>query len=387
MEVGDSRDNSADIKFAEWKWPDNRVKAESVVVDRRCSTKSFKMNQGNLESYEANLKWESGLVSEALHETRKRKFFAINASMILFPGLIAGMLAAASYLEKFKAGIDFHWIAIVSISMFIGMANMISIKYIAAYKAQANLFIRQLNCLRQARDSITYYRLEGEYPIHLRSLVEGGIYYKTFGKHRKLYIGNEELRDRLGGSFSESADKSLISFLFLTSLTLISAPIICLAAIALHKWQALGLNPLMFFDNEVYLVFFTMLMVISAIMLFVIGHWDNFKKLRTDHTAPRSAEERNVANAYTPIFVLNVKDYVSMSLVVLLASYWAFLGWSTGQTVGNAIMLTLASISLFLIVMCVKKVFFDSLNRIHKSLVYKVNFNFRNKWQNGNAIK
>ncbi|MBA4142138.1 MAG: hypothetical protein H0X43_03830 [Nitrosospira sp.] len=372
-----------EIKFAEWKWPNNRKLAKNVDVDRRCSKNSFKINQGHLESYEANLRWESELVSEALHETRKRKFFAINASMILFPGLVAGMLAAASYLEKFEAGIDFHWIAIVSISMFIGMANMISIKYIAAYKAQANLFIRQLNCLRQARDSITYYKLEGEYPIHLRSLVEGGIYYKTFGKHRKLYIGNEELRDRLGGSFSESADKSLIGFLFLTSLTLISAPFICLAAVSLNKWEVLHGHPSVFLENEVYLVLLSMLILILAVTCFVIGHWKNFKKLRTDDTAPRSPEERQVGSGYSPIFVLNVTDYLAISLVVLLACYWAYLGWSTGQTVANAMMLTLAGISLFLIVMCLTKVFFDSLNRIHKSLVYKVNFNFRNRWENG----
>ena len=378
MNSGDLTEELTELEFAEWKWQEHRKKNRNINLDRRCSRSSFKISKNHLESYEAGLRWESELVSAALHETRKRKFFAINASMILFPGLIAGMLATASYLEKLEAGIDFHWIAVVSISMFIGMANMITIKYIAAYKAQANFFIRQLNCLRQARDSLTYYKFEGKYPVHLRSLVEGGIYYKTFGKHRKLYIGNEELRERLGGSFSESADKSLISFLFLTSLTLISAPFMCLAAISLREWETLPINFILF-TNAIYLVFLTMLVLILSVIFFVIGHWENFKKLRTDHTAPSSPEEQFVGTGYKPIFVFNIKDYISMFLVAIPACYWAFLGWSTSPTVANAFMLTLAGISLFLILMCVKKVFFDSLNRMHKSLVYKVNFNFESK--------
>lgn len=379
MNGGEATEGLAEIEFAEWSWQEQRKQGDRVDLDRRCSKNSFKISPSHIESYEAGLRWESELISAALDETRKRKFFAINASMILFPGLIAGMLSAATYLEMFKAGIDFHSIAIVSISIFIGMANMITIKYIAAYKAQANLFIRQLNCLRQARDSITYYKFEGKYPIHLRSLVEGGIYYKTFGKHRKLYIGNEELRDRLGGSFSESADKSLIGFLFVTSLTLISAPFICLAAVSLKKWEILLHTPFIFFDNPIHLVFLTMAVLIFSVAFFVGGHWENFKKLRTDHSAPKSSEERFVETGYQPIFGCKINDYISMILVSIMACYWAYLGWSTGQTVANAIMLTLASISLFLILMCVKKVFFDSLNRIHKSLVYKVNFNFRNR--------
>ena len=200
----------------------------------------FIIKKNDLRSYEENLRWESALVSEALHDTRKRKFFAINVSIILFPGLIGGILAIASYLEKMGVDQDekvgYYWVTIVAISMFIGMANMISIKYIAAYKAQANLFIRQLNCLRQARDSVTYNRFEGKFPNDLSSLLDKSTtYYKIFGRHRKLYIGNEELRDRLVGSFSESADKSLIGFLFITSSTLISAPFIYLAAVSLRS--------------------------------------------------------------------------------------------------------------------------------------------------------
>ena len=93
---------------------------------------SFQISKDDLESYEENLKWESVLVSDALQETRKRKFFAINFSIVLFPGLVGAMLAIASHLKKIDANLDektsYYWVTIIAISMFIGMANMISIK-------------------------------------------------------------------------------------------------------------------------------------------------------------------------------------------------------------------------------------------------------------------
>jgi hypothetical protein len=365
------------IRFQSWKWTERRTVSKPVDVDRRKT--DFTISQKHLTSHEENLRWESELVSDALDKTRKRKFFAISASMIIFPGLIGGMLSVVSVMTQI--GIkeaDFQWLSIVSISMFIGIANMVTIKYIAAYKAQANLFIRQLNCLRQARDSLTYYKFEGEYPIHLRSLVEEGIYYKVFGRHRKLYIGNEELRDRLGGSFSDSADKSLICFLFLTSLTLISAPIVCLAAFSLNGKTVPDQYPYVL--NGAHLIFLTMSVLFLAVMLFVIGHWKNFKRLRTDHVTKKNYEKKDASKyKYDPIFSLNLRDYIAILLILVSASLWAYKGWSSRPpTVANALLVVLAICSMFLIVMSVKKVFFDSLNRIHKSLFYRININFNN---------
>lgn len=324
------------------------------------------------------------MVSDALQETRKRKFFAINASMILFPGLIGGFLAIASSLDKVKntsgyaPEIDYYWIALVAISMFIGMANMISIKYIAAYKAQANLFLRQLNCLRQARDSLTYFKFEGKYPIHLMELMEGSVYYRVFGKHRKLYIGNEELRHRLEGSFSDSADKSLIGFLFITSLTLISAPFICLASVSIEKWNESTNFLIPFLGNPTYLVFLNMLLIVLSIIIFVSAHWENFKKLRTGKLYPDKSTEEELSKSISTdieLFKLKLPDFVSMILITIIALYWIYLGFIFEEelTIFTVIMVTLSLTSLFLIIICVKKVFFDSLNRIHKSIVHKLN--------------
>ncbi len=376
------------IKFSKWKWKEKRKNvANNINLDER--TDSFRISEENLKSYEENLKWESELVSTALHETRKRKYSAIKASIILFPGLIGGMLAAISYLEKSDSNTlsvadnwaGYYLVSIVSISMFIGMANMISIKYIAAYKAQANLFIRQLNCLRQARDSVTYYKFEGEFPINWRALFDkSGIYYKVFGKHRKLYIGNQEIRNRLIGSFSESADKSLISFLFLTSLTLISAPFIWLAAVSLKEWEKLSDHHLPFLDNPSYLISLNMIFIISAVIFFVVGHWENFRRLRAGGGGMDENEDEESRNTYTPLFILNKTDYVSVLFIIIIALYWMYLGFyasifmlDSSETEFSIIMLTLSGLSLFLIIICVKKVFFDSLNRIYKSLVYKIN--------------
>lgn len=429
-----------------------KEKENSILINS-----DFKFKENDLRSYEENLKWESALISEALHDTRKRKFFAINVSIILFPGLIGGILAIASYLEK--VGVDqdekvgYYWVTIVAISIFIGIANMISIKYIAAYKAQANLFIRQLNCLRQARDSVTYNRIEGKFPKDLKFLLDKNTtYYKIFGRHRKLYIGNEELRDRLVGSFSESADKSLIGFLFITSSTLISAPFIYLAAVSFKKWDLLKDFHFYPLDSEISLIFLNMFFVVLAVLLLMLGHWENFTRLRTGDAITDISEDitgrdeegiihsikyfgtdflalavlsalsfywiclpsyieinkflkyfmlilfalfqvifvismfrqesmskqnknNNVEQKkYKALFELKRTDYVAMVLVILLAVYWFYLGWNTGITVFKIVMLFLSILSAFLILVCVKKVFFDSLNRIHKSLVYKIEF-------------
>ncbi|SFL09338.1 hypothetical protein SAMN05216302_10315 [Nitrosomonas aestuarii] len=391
---GQTPDSIVDIPFTKWKWKEKRSSSNNPThqIDQRCDSGQFEIKNDHLLSYEENLKWESVLVSEALQETRKRKAFAINASMILFPGLVAGFLAIIPTIEKLEGGqsysqalalISSHsWITLVIISMFIGMANMIAIKYIAAYKAQANLFLRQLNCLRQARDSITYYKFVGRYPIHLKELIQPSAYYKVFGKHRKLYIGNEELRNRMEGSFSDSADKSLIGFLFITSLTLISAPFICLSIISIHNWDNLAIQDIPFLDSQANLITANMVLLIISIFIFIYGHWGNFKRLRTYYVntedSPDSGQKKT---GEIEIFKPKVSDYISRFLVSILVFYWIYLGFQITEevTVFSVIMTTLALTSWVLILICVNKVFFDSLNRIHKSIVYQLDLSDNNR--------
>ncbi len=98
-------------------------------LNKRCEKKEFEIKREDLLKYEENLKWESILVSDALQEARKRKFFAINASMIVFPGLVAGFLSVVSILRKMgfppatgegqAESLDHYWITLVIISMFV----------------------------------------------------------------------------------------------------------------------------------------------------------------------------------------------------------------------------------------------------------------------------
>ena len=222
----------------------------------------------------------------------------------------------------------------------------------------------------------------------------------------------------------------------------------------LRKWDLLKDFHFYPLDSEVFLIFLNMLFIVLAVLLLMLGHWENFTRLRTGDAITDLSEDiidrdkegiinlikyfgtdflslailsalsfywvylpsymeintflkyfmpflfalfqvmfvksmfkgedmkkkNNIEQIkYKALFKLKRTDYVSMTLVILLAAYWFYLGWNTGITVFKIVMLFLSILSAFLILVCVKKVFFDSLNRIHKSLVYKIEFSaFKN---------
>jgi len=334
-------------------------------IDKRCDNKKLNIDHESFKNHENNLKWEFELVSSCLNEVRRRKFFAINASMILFPGLI-GALAAITSAKVGENNPGFYWLTVVLISMFIGTANMIAIKYIAAFKAQANLHLRQINCLRQAIDSIAYFRFEGKYPIHLNALMEGGVYYKVFGKHRKLPIGNEGLRNRFMGSFSESADKSLIGFLFFTSSILISAPYIYLMSTSLVNWE---IFPEAHFFSKLFMVNATLLFLIFSVFIFIYIHRESFRALRTGDGAWDESQVKK--DNPKVLFKYELFDFFPAMLILIPSVYWAFFSVNSNDSIYSSVLVILSVVSIFMFFMSVKKVFFDSLNRINKSMTSK----------------
>jgi len=371
--------SSTKIEYSKWnplwekEWGDGFIRKKNETgkfnVNKRSKQSSFTVETDSLKSHEENLKWEFKVMTDNLNEIRKRKFFAINASMILFPGLIGGLAAIASLNDITKIEEGLQWAAVVTVSMFIGMANMIAIKYIAAFKSQSNLAIRQINCLRQALDSMTYYRFEGKFPIHLKALSEGGVYYKIFGKHRKLPVGNEGLRNRFIGSFTESADKSLIGFLFFTSTILVSAPFLYLVSVSMSNWETITqyYHYLLGYKNEAIAI--TLLFLVAAVGAFVFAHWSDFKHLRTGDGAV--SENENPIEMPEVLFNFNKLDYIPMTLFVIPAIFWITIGWLHTKTIFSVIVFCLVFVSIFLMATCVHKVFFDSLNRINKSLISK----------------
>ncbi len=371
--------NNCVIEFSDWneEWeretPEaTRERAEGVKdsashpkIDKRSDKNSFDITDEDVKSHEANIKWEFGVLSNTLNEIRRRKFFAINASMILFPGLI-GALAVITSAKVSSDNPGFYWVSMVSISMFIGLANMIAIKYIAAFKAQANLHLRQLNCLRQALDSIAYLRFEKKYPVHLKSLKEGGVYYKTFGKHRKLPVGNEGFRNRFMGAFSESADKSLIGFLFFTSSILLSAPYIYLISVSLTNWSK-------FVDfhylSMIATVNVTLGCLILSVLLFVFIHRNSFAKLRNGDGVSKVPQVKDDSSRL--LFEYNWWDVLPTLLILMPSIYWIVFSIVSTSSIYSWILVVFAVISLSMFFTCVRKVFFDSLNRIHKSMISK----------------
>ena len=208
-------------------------------------------------------------------------------------------------------------------------------------------------------------------------MVEGGVYYKVFGKHRKLPIGNDSFRNRLIGSYSESADKSLIGFLFISSSTLLSAPFIYLIAISSNYWNIIEDYHLPMLSDKSIAIGLTMFMILCSITVFIVAHWDNFKKLRTADGTPDLSKE--IAKAPDVLFKFVSLDYISGALLLIPAVYWFFLSFNTSNANYNIILQFLSLVSLGLFFICVNKVFFDSLNRIHRSLTYKSSVKVRTK--------
>ncbi len=120
-----------------------------------------------------------------------------------------------------------------------------------------------------------------------------------------------------------------------------------------------------------------MLFVILSVTIFVWGNWHNFKKLRPADLNGSTEGTPKTRDTYKELFKLKISDRVSMLAIVIPALYWIYLGFNLSEgSVFMVIMVMLSLTSMFLILICVKKVFFDSLNRIHKSIIYKLDFSF-----------
>ncbi len=364
------------IKFSKWnpdwasQWSDGLQRQPNSTADynlnKRCDKTEFKISAEHLESHEENLKWEFEQTSQSLNEIRKRKFIAINASMVMFPGLVGALAAITTMNELSLFTESMQWVAVLIVSIFIGLANMIAIKYIAAFKSQSTLAIRQINCLRQALDSITYFKFEGKFPIHLKALAEGSIYFKTFGKHRKFPVGNEGFRNRFIDSFSVSADKSLIGFLYLTSVLLVGAPFIYWIAVSYTRRDSLFASLSGY--SHVFIAL-TLFIFIVGVFAFVFAHWTDFKYLGKDEEEEVRKNQKELP--FDILFCFNKFDCIPIALFAITGLFWVVVGLSQSKTIFSIIILSLTVVSTVILIASVHKVFFDSLNRINKSLITK----------------
>ncbi len=363
------------IKFSEWddsyifEGEKERENAENFEgPEKRCRDTSFNLD---IDAYEKNIKWEMECVSQYLSEVRRRKFFAINASIIFFPGLVSAVAAIAS-TKLIQGGEETNlWVVFLFISMFVGAANMIAIKYISAFKSQFILALRQISCLRQALDSITYFRIEGVFPIHRRALMKGGVYYKVFGKHRKLPIGNEGYRGRFQRSPFASADMTLIHFLYLNSITLMLAPFMYIVVMAKGKWGELSSDLPRSYGFEDSLLLTAGFLILGVIIISVM-HFRKIEKVKKDEEKETpEAEERDAKKAKRH-FKLNTWDIIVTTVFILFPLlYWVYVGVDLTENIKEHIGIFFLLMSISITLLSVKYIFYDSLNRVYNAFTTK----------------
>lgn len=379
--MGGSENRAIDLKFSSHLGVERRQsEGDYSGEERRCSNPEGEIDDIDLSAYREQLLLESDRVQVLLVEARKRKFFIINMSILAIPNLIAIYAAVLSLSDK-SGSSDFMMPAIILIaaisSVFIAMSGMVSVKYIAAFKAQTNLLSRQANCLRQALDSLIYRSVNKEFPSHLDDLFrKNGVYYRLFGRHRKLPIGNEGFRGRYIASFTESADKSIIGVLFFASVVFLLFPTIYLAT----------LGVMTYYEAYPYIIRIGIWVTIASIgyasYRFYKRHGRSFNLLRTDdgvnskeNDYDEYRESINTLKKYNyRLFTWKTGDTDASIILTSVFILWMVVGLSTELAIAPDVMLLVSLFGVAVVPMMIRKVLFDSLNRIFKSLITKSHF-------------
>lgn len=143
---------------------------------------------------------------ELIKDKEKKKLTIITSSFAVFSLLVTYILsvstgATVGDIEKITS-FPFLFVSLVFLSS-ISVINISIIKYIVSLKEECLLAIRQLNCIRQAINSIMFSKLEGYLPKTIdKEIFEGTIrdkttkYWDIYGRHEKYPLNNFHLRDK-----------------------------------------------------------------------------------------------------------------------------------------------------------------------------------------------
>jgi hypothetical protein len=228
---------------------------------------SSKYTEDDLYCFE-NLQWEMGQLSEFLKDCNHRKITYFKISLGLLSVLITVfgiMLHAVSREFDFSSSIEAQLI-VAAITIAVSLLNYTIVKELFSIHSSRVHVIRQMNCLRQAMDSLRYKKHMGEYPLNAQDLKQTQTqYWESFGKHRKLQIENSCLRN---------SEESLKSPDFFMIIVLISTSL--LIQIGYFTYKAIsGSSKLMSFGVGVFVTF----IIISATIDVVIARKDLREKL------------------------------------------------------------------------------------------------------------
>jgi len=187
-----------------------------------------------------NLQWEMGALQQYLQDCNLRKSALFKISLAGFSIVATGLVTIFGFFaDHSNLVIESPFNIIFGLVLFsIGLVNIVIIKELVSIHASRLITFRQMNCIRQAMDSVRFKKHEGRYPNDWKELKQTDTkYWLTFGKHRKLPIENSGLKAS-ESRFFRSPDKFMIFVITMLSLVLLLSPLILILATSVAGFYA-----------------------------------------------------------------------------------------------------------------------------------------------------
>ncbi|MCF6211300.1 MAG: hypothetical protein L3K24_11690 [Gammaproteobacteria bacterium] len=355
------------INISSWDGKERRVNSTEPDRCQRISDK-ISPSDGDWKEYIERIQWEQNTLFDYLKDIQRKKFLVINYAVGIFPFLVAAIITTYSYISKASGG-SLSGVVIglfIVILMAAGASNMVAIKYIAAFKANAILLIRQIICLRQALDTVNYCMFEGELPKNIDPLRNRDTkYWSVFGRHRKLPIGNSGYRRHYLDNYSESADKTVIVFIFIVSSLLLCAPTIFMIVnghFVLMKGEYISVG---FYE---ILLGVTLALALVCFRFFI----KDFSEVLAIPLPSEDKEDSDDDVGDKPIKYTMSKSVIALGVGPILVVGVLFVAGFSQLNEGKRIVLTfMALIGVFCVYHAFYSVFIDSFNRIKKAAITK----------------
>jgi hypothetical protein len=194
-----------------------KVDIDNRKCDRRKNRSFREISENMVASYLHTLKWEQEQLVEFFKDQEKKKLTILNSFIGTFTVYISALMAITFFGNKATqetlgpALINSYYLMYFIVLLGLGVINTILIKYLMSLRAGSILSARQMNCMRQAIDNITYSIFEGKYPENAKDLENKGTsYFQIFGKHRKLPLHNDSLKQSIKSHIKPADDFTIV---------------------------------------------------------------------------------------------------------------------------------------------------------------------------------
>lgn len=197
---------------------------DSKDVDFNVDNACVSLGEKNPEVALETMKWDQEKAMSLYKGYEDDKIIFIKLTIGVYSVFITGLIAVFSFSMKkggtFSLAPPFDILfAIALIGM--GLIGLSLLKYVIWKRAEGIKTVRQMNCNRQAIDSIMFHCFEGRYPSDKQELKDRDtLYWNVLGKHRRLPTDNDPMRENQA-YFFESLPLSPDNFLILVMTVLI----------------------------------------------------------------------------------------------------------------------------------------------------------------------